>query len=220
LSEPNIAGNVLEKGNRCEAAAAIFLSKCNNKVRAAECYENGHFYRKSIDLYEELGQQMKVGDLYTKMGNDPKAKTAYKKDVTKMVDSKRFYEAGEIAQNKITDIHSARGYFVEGWKVNQRPNVCLNAYLDSYSVEERKKNIQKLHSEHFEGGTAHRFIDVLKDQLKKEKDLHNDVELIVYETVARNAPRDKTIVDTLKNFNKGELVTKDIMRFKQVRRKK
>ncbi|MFT5780472.1 MAG: hypothetical protein ACI837_003434 [Crocinitomicaceae bacterium] len=214
LSNPTQAAIVLQQGKKYEAAAAIFLSRCKDKARAAECYESGNFNSRAIELYEELDQQLKVGDLQTKMGNGTQAELAYNKEITKMLSSKRYFSAGIVAHDKLSNVQAARDHYTKGWELEQRPNDCLNAFLDTFKLDERRKNIVSLHKEEFEGEAAHRFLEVLKNQLNHEKELQDDVELIVYETVARNSKKDKKIVQTLKNFNKGELVLKDIMRFR------
>lgn len=218
LSDPHSAANVLKQGKKYEAAAAIYLSKCKLKMDAAECYEMGRFYGRSIDLYEELERQEKVGDLYTKMGNTPKAKIAYGKELTKLTDSNRYFDAGKISKNKLLDTGLARVYYMKGWERGSRPNDCLDEYLDTYNFNGKRGRINDLHEEKLDGKNAHRFLEVLKLQLDKNADLQNDIEVVAYETIARNSSRDKTIVSLLDSFNKSKLVSKDVMRYKHGRK--
>ena len=218
LSDPNSAANVLKRGKKYEVAAAIYLSKCKLKINAAECYEMGRFYGRSIDLYEELDRQEKVGDLYTKMGNEPKAKTAYGKEIAKLTDSKRYYDAGKISKNKLSDTGLARTYYMEGWESGSRQNDCLDEYLDTYDLDGKRVSINDFHEEKFEGRNAHQFLEVLKLQLDKNADLQSEIEVVAYETIARNSSRDKTIVNLLSAFNKSKLVSKDVMRYKHGRK--
>lgn len=217
LSNPHSAAEVLKRGKKYEAAAAIYLSKCKNKPNAAECYELGRFYGRAIDLYEELDRQEKIGDLYTKMGNEPKAKSAYGKEITKLSHANRYFEAGEISLNKLTDHNQARSLYMEGWNTGNRQNDCLNQYLNTYDLGGKRKSIDHLHDENFEGRTAHHFLEVLKLQLDKNAELHDTIEVVAYETISRNSSKDKAIVNLVQFFNKSELVSKDVMRFKSGR---
>lgn len=214
LSDPHSAAAVLKSGKKYEAAAAIYLSKCKLKINAAECYEMGRFYGRSIDLYEELDQQEKVGDLYARMGNIPKAKIAFGKELEKLRGSNRYFDAGKLSSNKLSDTKLARTYYMEGWERGKRPNDCLDEYLDTYEIDAKRERISHLHEEEMVDRSAHRFLEVLKLQSDKNADLQNDIEVVAYETIARNAPKDKTIVNFLNVFNKSKLVSKDVLRFK------
>lgn len=218
LSNPHSAADVLKRGKKYEAAAAIYLSKCKAKLNAAECYELGRFYGRAIDLYEELDRQEKIGDLYTRMGNEPKAKSAFGKEIVKLSQAKRFFDAGEISRTKLTDQQQARSLYMEGWNTGNRQNDCLNQYLDTYDLGEKRKSIDHLHEENFEGRTAHHFLEVLKLQLDKNAELQDKIEVVAYETISRNSAKDSAIVNLVQFFNKSELVSKDVLRFKSGRR--
>jgi len=215
LSDPNRAANVLEKGKKYEAAAAIFLSRCKNSIRAADCYEKGKFYNRAIDLQQELDNQMKVGDLYTKMGDTARAEIAYTKEIAKMTSSNRFFEAGNVACNQLTDMDQAREHYKEGWKKGALSNKCLDAFLDTFALKEKRREIAALHQEELKYNKAQVFIDVLIEQGKKEQALKHEIEIVVFETIARVSKENPRIVESLKEVNTGELVSKDILRFRQ-----
>lgn len=220
LSDPTSAANVLKQGKKYEAAAAIYLSKCKLKERAAECYEMGNFHSRAIDLYEELNRQEKVGDLYMKMGNESKARAAYSKEIDGMTKSNRFYDAGHLSADKLNDIELARTYYMQGWNEGHRTNDCLNEFLDTFESERKKEAMLGLHREGPEGRKAHNFLEVLKKQSDKDAELRPDIEQIMYETIARNVKSDRQIIDKLQIFNKSQLVSKDVLRFKNGRRLK
>ncbi len=214
LSDPYSAAGVLRRGKKYEAAAAIYLSKCQQKEQAAECYELGNFLGRAIDLNEELDRQEKVGDLYTKMGNEEKALTAYQKQVDKYIVGGSYFHAGELSKGKMKDSLQARNHYFKGWEENMRPNECLNAYLDTYAKSGKAEQIQELHNEQMLGQKAHQFLDVLDAQQSKNQELQEQIHLIAHETIARNAKKDTSIVNLLKRFRSGELVKKDVLRFK------
>lgn len=215
LSDPRSAAMVLEKGKLYEAAAAIHLSKLNDKSSAARCYESGKLYRKAIDLYEELNQQEKVGDLYSTMGQNDEAKVAYMKELASQKNAYNFLAAARISNEKLNDLPEARTLWRKGWDTSRTADECLENLLDSYATKQRKKEVLKLHDEKYEGRRVRSFLDVLFKQAKKDKKLEPELEKVVYESVARNASQDPNIADYIKQHSKNPLVTKDVFRFKR-----
>lgn len=217
LSDPYSAANVLRKGKKYEAAAAIYLSKCKQTEQAAECYELGNFFGRAIDLNEELDRQEKVGDLYVKMGDKKKANVAYQKEVDKLITAGSYFNAGELSKGKMEDTEQARTHFLQGWETGRRPDECLNEYLNSHELNQKRDEIQAFHSQGLAGSKAHLFLDVLRNQQDQNIELKEDIHLIAHETIARNAKKDASIVNLLKLFRSGELVQKDAMRYKHIR---
>lgn len=99
LLNDNFRGaKTLEDGGLYNEAAVIYLKKLNNKSEAASCFEKAKQYQKSIELYKELEQKEKVGDLYMQINDTKNAHSYYQMVVDDYVSNDQMVKASYLPQ--------------------------------------------------------------------------------------------------------------------------
>lgn len=101
LLQDNYRGaKTLEDGELYNEAAVIYLSKLKNKSEAASCFEKGKQYKKAIDLYKELEQKEKVGDLYREVHDVANSNLYYQMVIDDYVKNNQMVKGSLIYRKK------------------------------------------------------------------------------------------------------------------------
>jgi len=215
------AADVLEEGELYSEAAAVHLKYCNNKNKAAECYEKGHVYKQAIELYRELNQNEKVGDLYTILKDKPEADKFYGKVIDDYKVNNQYVKASFIYKNKIKNINEAQEVLITGWRSNKDAFNCLNNYFAN--IESTKKLsgvITSIYESDVSAENSELFLQAMKHEFKKHEDLKEITKNIAYEIVADKIMIKPDIASELVAFNeKNKSMLKDVMKYKLKGRK-
>jgi tetratricopeptide (TPR) repeat protein len=141
LSDFYSAANVLIQGKCFREAAILYKKHLKNIPRAAECLENGGLLLEAIDLYTELKQYEKSGDLYKKLDQKENAEKQYLYCIENSIQAKDYLEAARLFERKMEDEEKSREMLLQGWENSIKDEICLENYLKS--VEKTGKNISQ-----------------------------------------------------------------------------
>lgn len=210
------AADVLEEGELYSEAAAVHLKYCNNKNKAAECYEKGHVYKQAIELYRELNQNEKVGDLYTILKDKPEADKFYGKVIDDYKVNNQYVKASFIYKNKIKNINGAQEVLITGWRNNKDAFNCLNNYFANIeSINKLSGVITSIYESDVSAENSELFLQAMKHEFKKHEDLEEITKNIAYEIVADKIMIKPDIASELVAFNeKNKSMLKDVMKYK------
>lgn len=216
LLQDNYRGaKTLEDGELYNEAAVIYLSKLKNKSEAASCFEKGKQYKKAIDLYKELEQKEKVGDLYREIHDVTNSNLYYQMVIDDYVKNNQMVKGSLIYRKKMDKPEAAQKILLQGWEANQDAFNCLNNYFANIiEVETLDRRIKELYVETpFEKKNT--FLEAMKHEFKKDPKLRDTTRNIAYEIIADKVSTGSYIVNELKHFNpEDEVILKDISRYK------
>lgn len=207
----------LADGGFYQEAASIYLKYLKDKKNAAICYEKGNHTLEAIELYKELKEYEKVGDLYRKIGKAEVANLYYEKVVYSYKAKHQFLKAALICKDKMGSLEKAQKVLLEGWQSNRDAFNCLNNYFNNIEQEEELgKAIQEVYKRDVDQPKLKTFLKVIKLEYKKHQNLALDIREIAYEIIAGQIPTNPNIASELMAFNpKDNRLVKDVIWFKQ-----
>lgn len=215
LKDHYSAARTLEAGKLYGEAAVVYLKKLNSIKLAAECYEKANMITDAIDLYKELGDDEKVGDLYLSLHKKKEAFNYYEKVISGHIGRKNFFAASSVYRNKMMNMPAAQEALLEGWLSGRDSINCLEHYFNN--IGEKDELMSAISNIYYRVDEVNRFnfLQVLAGQYKKKEELRTMIREIAYEIVAAELPANPDVVSELKHFNKkdNELV-KDAIRYK------
>ena len=205
----------LEDGGFYNEAAVIYLKKLKNKSEAASCFEKAKQYQKSIELYKELEQKEKVGDLYIQINDTKNANSYYQMVVDDYVNNDQMVKASLIYRKKMDVPEEAQKILLQGWEENKDAFNCLNNYfVNINTIEDLNHTIQNLYLK-TPSDKRLIYLEAMKHEFKKDSKLQETTRNIAYEIIAENIENHSSIINELKHFNpKDEVILKDISRYR------
>ncbi|MBO6184997.1 MAG: hypothetical protein J6O88_09950 [Chryseobacterium sp.] len=220
LNDNYRGAKTLEDGGLYNEAAVIYLKKLNNKSEAASCFEKAKQYQKSIEMYKELEQKEKVGDLYMQINDTKNANSYYQMVVDDYVNNDQMVKASLIYRKKMDVPEEAQKILLQGWEENKDAFNCLNNYfVNINTIEDLNFTIQNLYAK-TPSEKKLIYLEAMKHEFKKDSKLEETTRNIAYEIIAENIENHSSIINELKHFNpKDELVLKDISRYRTGRNK-
>jgi MoxR-vWA-beta-propeller ternary system domain bpX3 len=222
LKNPHMAAESLAEGGLFAEAAAIYIKHCNNLQLAATCYERGHMTQQAIDVYKQLGQDEKVGDLYLSLNDKDSAYHYFDKVTTAYENAHQYVKAAVIHKEKMQDMKKAQQLLLTGWRQGSDASNCLYGYLNNIDNEaELVQTIANLYKDETTAANQVKFLGVLQNQYNRGPNAAECTRDIAYEIIAQQAVANPDIVSELKHFNKTDKnLIKDVLKYKQVRRKR
>ncbi|GAB2647800.1 hypothetical protein GCM10027035_46800 [Emticicia sediminis] len=210
------AAQTLEDGQMYQEAATVHLKYTKNKQKAAECYEKGKMILEAIEIYAELNQKEKVGDLYVSINKKKEADVYYEMVINDYRTNGQFIKASLISKNKVRNIASAQELLLEGWHSKRDAVNCLTNYFSNIeNLKELKNEINRIYSEDLDGTNQTLFLETIKHEFKKQHDFADDIRNIAYEIIAKEIKTNPSISIELKEFNKEDKVLiKDALRYR------
>lgn len=215
LNDNYRGAKTLEDGGLYNEAAVIYLKKLKNKSEAASCFEKAKQYQKSIELYKELEQKEKVGDLYTQINDTKNAHSYYQMVVDDYVNNNQMVKASLIYRKKMDVPEEAQKILLQGWEENKDAFNCLNNYfVNINNVEDLNHTIQDLYAK-TPSDKKLIYLEAMKHEFKKDLKVQEITRNIAYNIIAENINSRSEIVNELKYFNPDdEVILKDISRYK------
>jgi len=215
LQNPYRAAAVLEEGGYYNEAAVIYLKKISNKYKAAECYEKGKNYRKAIELYKDLGNKEKMGDIYMLLNDRTAANACYGSVIEDYTSASQFVKASLLARHKMQDNEKARKLLLAGWSNNADAFNCINNYFATFAdFGDLKTAIADVYTA-TPPLQKETLLTALTYEFKKGKEMEEMTADIAYEIIADFIPQKPSIVSELKHFNPSDkIIIKDIIRYK------
>lgn len=220
LNDNYRGAKTLEDGGLYNEAAVIYLKKLKNKSEAASCFEKAKQYQKSIELYKELEQKEKVGDLYIQINDTKNANSYYQMVVDDYVNNDQMVKASLIYRKKMNVPEEAQKILLQGWEENKDAFNCLNNYfVNINTIEDLNHTIQNLYKK-TPSDKKLIYLEAMKHEFKKDSKLQETTRNIAYEIIAENIENHSSIISELKHFNpKDEVILKDISRYRTGRNK-
>lgn len=220
LNDNYRGAKTLEDGGLYNEAAVIYLKKLKNKSEAASCFEKAKQYQKSIELYKELEQKEKVGDLYIQINDTKNANSYYQMVVDDYVSNHQMVKASLIYRKKMDVPEEAQKILLQGWEENKDAFNCLNNYfVNINTIEDLNHTIQNLYLK-TPSDKKLIYLEAMKHEFKKDSKLQETTRNIAYEIIAENIENHSSIINELKHFNpKDEVILKDISRYRTGRNK-
>jgi len=220
LNDNYRGAKTLEDGGLYNEAAVIYLKKLKNKSEAASCFEKAKQYQKSIELYKELEQKEKVGDLYMQINDTKNANYYYQMVVDDYVNNDQMVKASLIYRKKMDVPEEAQKILLQGWEENKDAFNCLNNYfVNINTIEDLNHTIQNLYLK-TPSDKKLIYLEAMKHEFKKDSKLQETTRNIAYEIIAENIENHSSIINELKHFNpKDEVILKDISRYRTGRNK-
>ncbi len=222
LKNNYLAAQTLEDGKLYPEAATVYLKYLQNKNKAAECFEKGRMINQAIELYKELNNDEKVGDLYLSIYKKKEAYSYFEKVINNYKQQSQFVKASLIYRNKMDDTTSAQSSLLEGWRSNKDANQCLNYYFSNIQDKTLLENeIQAIYETEVSKSNQRDFLNVIKNEYHKHADVKNTTRDIAYEIIADILPKDSSIATELNGFNEKDInLVRDIIRYKNDAREK
>ncbi|HKX85704.1 MAG TPA: hypothetical protein VJL37_03465 [Flavobacterium sp.] len=216
------AASILEDGGFYNEAAIMQLKYNNNKFRAAECYVKGHAYREALELYKQLNEHEKAGDVCVKMGNRVEANKNYQLVVDNHLSANKYIKAALLYKDKMLLINETRETLLKGWAEQKEAVNCMSMYFSTFDqIEELASEIKKVYAERLDQDSSVAFLQVMKGEFKKHIDLEEITREIAYQIVSEKINNHPQLASELVPFNaNNKSIIKDVIRFKQNRKKK
>jgi tetratricopeptide (TPR) repeat protein len=216
LNSPEQAAAVLEKGRYYHDAASIYIKHTGNKRKAAECYEKGKMTLEAIEIYKDLHEDEKVGDLYLTISRKKEADTYYIKVADNYTQKNQFVKASLIYKQKMGSIALAQEVLQLGWQKGRDAANCLSCYFSNIpDVEELRKQIDHIYTNDIGPDNGEQFLYAIKPIYTKRPELSVGIREIAYEIIAANVRTKPHIVSELKSFNPTDnVLMKDTLRYK------
>ncbi|MBW3524765.1 lipopolysaccharide assembly protein LapB [Chryseobacterium sp. NKUCC03_KSP] len=220
LNDNYRGAKTLEDGGLYNEAAVIYLKKLKNRSEAASCFEKAKQYQRSIELYKELEQKEKVGDLYIQINDAKNANSYYQMVVDDYVNNDQMVKASLIYRKKMDFPEEAQKILLQGWEENKDAFNCLNNYfVNINTIEDLNHTIQNLYLK-TPSDKKLIYLEAMKHEFKKDSKLQETTRNIAYEIIAENIENHSSIINELKHFNpKDEVILKDISRYRTGRNK-
>lgn len=206
-----LAAQTLEKGLLFAEAAAVYLKFLNDKRKAAECYEKANMMAKAIELYKELEDWEKVGDLYMRLNMTEEARKFYDMVIENYIKNNQFVKASLIYRYKIGDASLAQSLLKKGWLEGKDAYNCLNNYFVNISdTQILAKEIEQIYSHEIPKGQYSLFLTAIRWEHEKHLDIRDLTLGIAYEIISSHPQ----LLSELRYFNEDKQLGKDIMRYK------
>ena len=191
LGDLNMAARTLQDGKHYREAAAIYKDHLKNNAKAAECLENGGLLDEAIPIYIELGSYEKVGDLYKQLGHDEQATKYYDDTVQRFVDAKDYLNAARLKTEKMEQPEAGRNILLDGWKDDNKPEVCLVKYMEQGEAENLPDEVKAIYERHVSLKRRTDFLNVLAgfSSANPEERLRQTAVEISYDVVHRQIKR-------------------------------
>jgi hypothetical protein len=107
----------------------LYKEYLHNPGQAAKCLEAGGLLPEAIEIYWEMQEFEKAGDLYATMGNADAAAAAYQRAVDKCLKSKDHLRAAWLLEYRIQAPDEALDILWNAWPVSPQAPTCLKEHF-------------------------------------------------------------------------------------------
>lgn len=216
------AGETLETGKHYQEAATVFLKHANDKNRAAQCYEKGNMINNAIELYKDLNENEKVGDLYMNIHKTKEAFVYFEKVADAYKEKNQYVKASLIYKEKMNNGLAGQSMLMEGWRNNMDSLNCLHTYFSNIEdVKELHKEINTIYKNDVSEVNREQFLEVIRKEYSKGNELREPIKEMAYEIISEHVVNHPSIINRLKEFNVNDKeLVKDTLRFTLNRKNK
>lgn len=148
LGDLNAAADALRQGRFYHEAAVIYKAKLKRFRDAAECLEEGGHLEEAIEIYVELKQHEKVGDLYMQLDRTEEAADFFQMAVDDRLNQNDPLGAARILENKLREVDGALHVLHLAWPDSPQAQACLEREIELLGAlgrhEETRKRAQDI----------------------------------------------------------------------------
>ncbi|PJJ59946.1 hypothetical protein [Hymenobacter chitinivorans] len=221
------AAQALEQGGFHREAAALHKDHLKNLPAAARCLENGGLLLEAVEIYEELQQHEKAGDLYQQLEQPERATRHYERSVEVQLGNQDHLDAARILHDKLGNPAQARQTLLAGWADSRQAENCLKQYFTLAAAEPEPDlgaQVNFVYRQHTPAGQRVALLQVLAAVTEQ----HPDAELlatsreVAYEVVSAEAGAGNTApLGLLRHFlPQDRLLAADVSRYATGRQKR
>ncbi len=134
LGDLNGAAAVLVAGKHFREAAVLYKEKLFRPREAAQCLEKGGLLHDAVEIYTELGNFEKVGNLHSSLEDQEAADNAYCREVEKYLATKNYVQAARILDDRLDNPSEAIIVLETGWSGTSHVKKCLQK---SFEIQAR-----------------------------------------------------------------------------------
>jgi tetratricopeptide (TPR) repeat protein len=116
LADYRAAAQVLLRGGLYHDAAVIFLKKLNDRLAAAQAFESGGEFDSALELYRQLRDYLRTGDLLRKLGDEQAAVAEFRQAAEQYAAHKDYVGAADVMLERAHLPESALEYLATGWR--------------------------------------------------------------------------------------------------------
>lgn len=162
LGDHQAAANVLEQGRFFYEAAAIYRDKLKRPVDAARCFERGGLMQDAIEIYADLKQHVKVGELYERLERTDEARVAFQLAVGERLQHNDRLGAADLLQQRLKDDDAAMQVLEEGWPSGAQATLCLERFFGlTHGGDRPARAVRKIEELQKQVYPSHRLIDLI-----------------------------------------------------------
>ena len=126
LGELDSAAAALQSGGHYREAATLYSERLNKMLAAAQCLEQGGFLTEAIAIFEQLGHDEKIGDLYARLAQPEEAEGAWRRAIeVAIVQRDDYLDAARVAEKKLKRDDEALAILDRGWMQSRQAAACL-----------------------------------------------------------------------------------------------
>ncbi len=129
------AANALEEGGHYREAAVLYRSRLRRPLDAARCLERGGLYSEAVELFDELSEYAKAGDLLNRIGQTERAAAYFRKAVEKCRAHGDFVQAAKLLDTRLGEVNEAATTLAEGWPDSAQREACLRELFELLARE-------------------------------------------------------------------------------------
>ncbi|HNF49971.1 MAG TPA: hypothetical protein PLF48_11350, partial [Chitinophagales bacterium] len=167
------------------------------------------------EIYQELNEPEKIGDLYMLMKKKDQALPYYQKVITGYTAKDQYIKASLIYRKKLQDNTNAQQLLLQGWLKDKDAVNCINNYFSEIkepdALIQEIQNIYNNHTPHHQKG---KLLEALKHEYNKHPDMEQPTREIAYAIIAELMVKNRAILKELTAFTKDDKqVLTDIMQY-------
>jgi tetratricopeptide (TPR) repeat protein len=126
LADLSAAAATLAAGGHYREAAVLYRDKLKRPADAARCLEQGGLLHEAIPIFEELGDFVRVGDLYTRLEQPDDARAAWRRAVDSKLQQRDHLGAAALLEQKLDSADEALAALDAGWPDSAQARQCLD----------------------------------------------------------------------------------------------
>jgi tetratricopeptide (TPR) repeat protein len=119
------AASALTAGKHWREAAALYRDRLKRPAMAARCLEQGGLWAEAIEVYAQLEEYEKVGDLYAQLEQTENAAKAWRRAVEKRLADQNLVAAAGLLESKLKAPDEALEILARAWPASPQAGACL-----------------------------------------------------------------------------------------------
>ncbi|CAN5446437.1 hypothetical protein BH09VER1_BH09VER1_35500 [soil metagenome] len=159
------AALMLREGGFFQEAAILYRDHLKSPLLAADCLADGGLVEEAVAIYREHKAWDKIAALHLRMGDEEKAREAYRSWVEQLKARNDFVQAADILRQHLQASDEAGELLKSAWPHHQQAFYCAKKYLEwrgqSGEHAEASRFLQESQAVDYDGRTELLWLDLL-----------------------------------------------------------